>query len=220
MARTPGFVVPSSYSSKEELDADVKKRALETGDTPLNPEDFLAHSDKPPLDDDILIHHGVKGMHWGKRKSQDYPGASKATNREARKDAQEFARAKLFYGEGAGNRRKLIKATVNAKSSRDPSYKAAFDHHLGQQDLSEHASAARGERRRRDTKAKVGKNVRAANRAINGPFASGAAVAIAVSAYGGLKASGLDKKVMSAGRSFINSQRYGAKVDLSFLNNR
>ena len=220
MARTPGFVVPSSYSSKEELDADVKKRALEAGDTPLDPENFLAHSDKPNLDDDILIHYGIKGMKWGQRKSTDHPGASRATNKEARKDAQEFARAKLFYGEGAGNRRKLIKATVDAKAKRDPTYKAAFDHHLAQQDLSKHASAARGERKRKDTKAKVGKNARALNRAINGPFASGAAVALAVSAYGGLKASGLDKKVMSAGRNFMNQQKYGAKVDLSFLNNR
>jgi hypothetical protein len=206
MARTPGFVVPSSYSSQEELEADVKRRAEEAGDTPFDPSDFLTHSDKPPLDDDILIHYGIKGMRWGQRKNQDYPGASRATNKEARKDAQEFARAKLFYGEGAGTRRKLIKAS--------------FDHHLDQQNLSQHASAARGERRRKDAKAKVGKNVRAANRAINGPFASGAAVAIAVSAYGGLKASGLDKKVMSAGRSFINSTKYGTKVDLSFLNNR
>jgi hypothetical protein len=220
MVRTPGFVVPSSYSSQEELEADVKRRAEEAGDTPFDPSDFLAHSDKPPLDDNILIHYGVKGMRWGQRKNTDHPGASRATNKEARKDAQEFARAKLFYGEGAGTRRKLIKASVEAKTKRDPTYKAAFDHHLAQQDLSVHAQKARGERKRKDTKAKVGKNVRAANRAINGPFASGAAVALAVSAYGGLKATGLDKKVMQAGRNFMNQQKYGAKVDLSFLNNR
>lgn len=173
--------------------------------------------DKPPLDEDTLIHFGVKGMKWGVRKD-DHPGASRKTNHEARKDATEFARAKMFYGEGAGTRRKLIKASVEAKAKKDPTYKEAFDHHLSNQDLSTHAEKARSERRRKDTKASVGKNVRAVNRAVNGPFASGAALAIGLSAYGGLKASGLDKKVMQAGRNFINNQKNGTPIDLSFLN--
>lgn len=48
-----------------------------------------------------LMHYGVKGMKWGVR-------------RRARRDAKEFTQAKMYYGEGAGNRRKLIKATVKA----------------------------------------------------------------------------------------------------------
>jgi hypothetical protein len=176
----------------------------------------MVHEQKPPLDEALLMHFGVKGMKWGVRKT-DYAGASRQTNRQARKDAQEFARAKMFYGEGAGTRRKLIKNTVEAKAKKDPTYKAAFDHHLAQQDMSQHAQKARSERSRKNAKASIGKNVRAVNRAVNGPFASGAAVAIALSAYGGLKASGLDKKVMSAGKAFMNQQKYGTKIDLSFL---
>ena len=56
-----------------------------------------------------LMHYGVKGMKWGVR-------------RRARRDAKEYTQAKMYYGEGAGNRRKLIKATVKARS-KDPFYK-------------------------------------------------------------------------------------------------
>lgn len=99
--------------------------------------------------DDVIIHFGVKGMKWGQRKTSS--GVSKKTSREAKKDADEFAKAKMFYGEGAGNRRKLIKAKVEAKSKKDPSYKKAFDSHLENQDFAKRASQARGERRRKDT---------------------------------------------------------------------
>ena len=68
-----------------------------------------------------LFHYGVKGMKWGVRKTQ----------KQAKKDAKEFARAKMFYGEGAGTRRKLIKNTVQERS-KDPVYKKAFDEALSQ----------------------------------------------------------------------------------------
>ena len=63
-----------------------------------------------------FMHYGVKGMKWGVR-------------REAKRDAKEAARAKMSYGEGAGNRRKLINESVKAKSKKDPNYKKAFDYY-------------------------------------------------------------------------------------------
>lgn len=102
---------------------------------------------------DFLSHFGVKGMQWGVRKDRA-PGVSSRTDREARKDAKEHSRAKMFYGEGAGNRRKLIKATVEAKAKRDPNYKKAFDHHVNRQDMSTHASKARSERSKVDRRTK------------------------------------------------------------------
>lgn len=101
--------------------------------------------------DDFLAHYGVQGMKWGVRRD-NVAGVSARTNREARKDAKEFARAKLFYGEGAGNRRKLINNTVADKRKRDPAYGKAFDHHLANQNLADHAQKARKERSRTDRK--------------------------------------------------------------------
>lgn len=84
-----------------------------------------------------LYHYGVKGMKWGVRKAR----------RVAKKDAKEFARAKMYYGEGAGNRRKLIKAKVEERS-KDPNYKEAFDKALSEQDMASHAAKAKAERTR------------------------------------------------------------------------
>lgn len=105
--------------------------------------------DEEDYDTEYIAHYGVLGMHWGVR--NDRPaGVSGKVNRMAKKDAHEYARAKLFYGEGAGTRRKLIGNTVAERTKRVSGYGAAFDHHYAKQDLSKHASAAVGERGRKD----------------------------------------------------------------------
>jgi hypothetical protein len=153
--------------------------------------------------EEFLAHFGVKGMHWGQR-HDDYPGAPRKTNREAKKDASEFARAKMFYGDGAGTRRKLIKAKVESKAKVDPTYKAAFDHHLNNANLGVHAQKARGERRRKDVRAKVGKTARGVNRSINGDFAVPIGAAAVAGGYAVAKAKGYDKVVMRKGSAFID----------------
>lgn len=82
--------------------------------------------------------------------------------KEARRDAREYARAKMFYGEGAGNRRKLIATSVAAKSQRYAGYNSEFQKELARQDMAEHADAARKERRRMDRAHAINKNVKAA----------------------------------------------------------
>lgn len=134
--------------------------------------------------DDFLAHYGVKGMRWGVSKAS-IPGVSAKTSREARKDATEFSKAKMFYGEGAGTRRKLIKAKVESKSAKDPSYKKAFDHHLGNQDMGKRASQARGERARKDTIKTTAKTARGVKNLV---LQTGAPVTLgALAVYGAWK---------------------------------
>ena len=131
-------------------------------------------------DVDFLAHFGTKGMRWGVRKAER-DGVSRSTDRTARKDAEEFARAKMFFGEGAGTRRKLINKTVEARSKNDPNYAKAFQKHLAAQDLSVHASKARSERASTDRKDRTKKRAGYLARRFTGEMGTQAAfTAIAV----------------------------------------
>lgn len=148
-----------------------------------------------------LTHYGVKGMKWGVRNTDRPEDVSRSTNREARKDAKEFARAKQFYGQGAGTRRKLIKATVEGKSKKDPNYKKAFDQHLSNQDTAKHASKAKSERKRKDVANSTRKGIRGTSHLLRGnsQYASAAtATAFAAVMYAHKK--GIDKTILNAGK--------------------
>lgn len=60
MSRTPGFIVPSAYSSNVELEQDLRERSKAAEFTPFEASSFL--------DEDTIEHYGIKGMKWGVHK--------------------------------------------------------------------------------------------------------------------------------------------------------
>lgn len=154
------------------------------------------------FEEDSLQHHGILGMKWGVRRYQPYPGnyhgdgkfvgkrEERKYRKQAKKDAKEFARAKMFYGEGAGNRRKLIRATVDERSKNDV-YKHYYDQFSQQQDMAEHAKKAKSERHRKDVSKQASKTARGIYHLT---MKDGAKVAAGVAAgYAILHATGADK---------------------------
>lgn len=134
---------------------------------------------KPELEELTLEHYGVKGMRWGVRKDRT-SGVSRKVDRDAAKDAKEFEEARLFYGKGAGTRRKLIKAKVERKSSVVEGYKEAFDNHLSKQDSNKAADKAVTTRKRQDRSERNKQRAGAVARRLTGEFGTQAAfVAIA-----------------------------------------
>lgn len=119
--------------------------------------------------------------------------------KEATRDAREFARAQMYYGEGAGIRRKLIQASVATKVERDPGYNEAFSKALAEQDMSEHAAAARKERRRKDFTHAINQNV--ANAATGKYTGVNATLILAGIAVYAARKTGYDQVVITKART-------------------
>lgn len=79
----------------------------------------------------------------------------------AQKDAQIWAAAEMFYGEGAGTRRKLTWAEISDKQFSVPGYVEAFNKAYESLNMDKFAKGAIKERKNIDRAVKAGKNLRA-----------------------------------------------------------
>ena len=133
----------------------------------------------------------------------DKPDGTKDTKRlqkDAKKDAEDMARAKAYYGEGAGNRRKQIRNRISERM-KDPDYKAEYEKQLAAQDMSKHQKAANRERHMQDAKNAVARTGRGIKNLILG--VGGASMA-AVALYSAAKLTGADKKIAEFGKKAVN----------------
>ena len=172
-----------------------------------------------------LIHYGIKGQKKGQRRFQNEDGSLteegkrrygyydredgtkdyKRIERDARRDAKEYARAKAYYGEGAGIRRKQIK-NMTSERMKDKDYKKAFESFLQNQDMRSHQKAANRERKFQDTKNYAGKTARGVKNILIG---AGNVSLSALALYSAAKVTGADKVVANAARMALKKVGIG-----------
>jgi len=125
--------------------------------------------------------------------------------KEAQRDAHEYALAKMYYGEGAGTRRKLINASIDYKIRRYQGYAELFENALADQNMADLADVARRERHRKDVSMKVDRNVRGLINGNKQSLTTGAAVISALVYFA--RQTGYDKKI----EAHVKMEYYKAK---------
>lgn len=134
----------------------------------------------------------------------DRDDGTKDVNRlkkDAKKDAEDMARAKAYYGEGAGNRRKQIRNRISERM-KDPDYKAEYEKNLASQDMSKHQKAANRERKAEDAKNTVKRVGRGVKNLILGVGSTSLA---AIAIYNAAKMVGADQKIAELGKKALRS---------------
>lgn len=121
-----------------------------------------------------LKHVGVLGMRWGHRKSGEYTNVKESTISLAKRDAKRHVDAKMFYGDTAGTRRKLLKAELDKKKKTIPDYEKVLDSEIEKVDTAKSAKKAKTERVTIDTIAK-GRSFTKKILGITGPLTLGIA---------------------------------------------
>jgi len=162
--------------------------------------------------DEILVHYGIKGQKWGNRRFQNYDGSLtdegrarygvgdkkdwKRLKSDAAQDAKDYAEAKAYYGEGAGNRRKLIRNRISERL-KDPDYKAEFEKNLRNTDMEKVQQKMINERHNVDRKEAAQKTAKGVAKFLLDIAMPTSLTALAIGTA--LKATGYDKKIADWG---------------------
>ncbi len=124
------------------------------------------------------------------------------TKKTAAKDAYRWAYAEMFFGEGAGIRRKHLSVELNQKFMTLPGYREAFDKAFEKLDLAEIAIKAAKERKKLDRGKFISRNVKGL---VTGNKSSlTTAVAVGVTAYTIAHQTGLDKVIVEEAKNRYN----------------
>lgn len=129
----------------------------------------------------------------------------KALEKMAAKDAAEFGFAQMFFGEGAGTRRKLIEAVINERVNTIPGYEEALNAAYSQVSQVEMAEKALAHRKNLDRMNKAGKNLRAFRSGNFHNLTNGVAVVVGVAYLA--HATGLDKEIKAEGEKLYRKVR-------------
>ena len=129
----------------------------------------------------------------------------------AAKDAHDWARAEMFFGEGAGVRRRHLFAQIEARISQyaDKGYEEAFNRAYSQQNMADHAIKAAKERQNIDRLAKANRNLRAVRTGNLQNLTTGAA--ILAGAYYVAHQTGYDKKIEREAKKLYKKARLEVK---------
>lgn len=126
----------------------------------------------------------------------------------AKKDAEKAMLADMFYGKGAGTRRKLLMAELESKKTM-PGYTEAFTKAYDSLDQNKFAKMAIKERKQIDRAAKTTKNINALKTGNHKNLSNG--LLLAVGGYYFLRATGYDEIVADeAKRLYKKAKAYAA----------
>lgn len=132
-------------------------------------------------------------------------------NKIAKKDAFDWARAEMFFGAGAGTRRKLLNAQIEDKVAKIPGYVELFEDWYGKQNFADHAIAAAKERKRIDRMVSLkrnGKGLLTGNRRQMSTVVVGTVVVYGVLYEAGIVEDPITegKKRYAQAKAFVNSK--------------
>lgn len=131
----------------------------------------------------------------------------------AAKDAKEWAAAELFFGEGAGTRRKLLAADIGYKTENVSEYYPAFKKAYDQQNFSQLAMKAAKERKNIDRANMLGKNARAIIRGDRRGLSTGLAVVVGIVYVA--HQTGYDQKALIEGKKQYKKIKSKVKYELA-----